>query len=276
MRAGLGDAVFDAAYAEGSALTVEQAAAVALAVEHPDLAAGSKRFTPAVSGRPIRVFVCLSTSGPAGRRARVSGTARRAGVAGAGPLARRGVAAARRGAAGVRCWSASPARRAASGSGGSRAGPAHGRGGGGDRAARARRAGTGAGAARRDLRPGQPTAGTGPGRVRYTVPADPASAAFLWQAKDVRVRLDLAGWSVDKTWAGDGPDESTPSRAAGVGAAHGAGRRTAVPRRQGRLAGDLHRRPRRRGTPGHRAGRADVGTDRRAGRAACSARPSAG
>jgi hypothetical protein len=51
----------------------------------------------------------------------------------------------------------------------------------------------------------------GPGRVRFTVPADPASAAFLWQAKDVRVRLDLAGWSVDKTWAGDGPDESTPA-----------------------------------------------------------------
>jgi predicted ATPase len=47
VRATLGDAVFDAAYAEGSALTVERAAAVALAVKHPDLAAGSKRFTPA-------------------------------------------------------------------------------------------------------------------------------------------------------------------------------------------------------------------------------------
>jgi hypothetical protein len=47
VRAVLGDAVFDSAYAEGSALSVERAAAVALAVEHPDLAAGSKRFTPA-------------------------------------------------------------------------------------------------------------------------------------------------------------------------------------------------------------------------------------
>jgi hypothetical protein len=43
----LGDTVFDSAYAEGSALSVEEAAAVALAVEHPDLAAGSKRFTAA-------------------------------------------------------------------------------------------------------------------------------------------------------------------------------------------------------------------------------------
>jgi predicted ATPase len=47
VRAALGDAAFDEAYAEGSALTVERAAAVALAVEHPDLAAGSRRFTPA-------------------------------------------------------------------------------------------------------------------------------------------------------------------------------------------------------------------------------------
>jgi len=43
----LGDTVFDSAYAEGTALSVEAAAAVALAVEHPDLVAGSKRFTPA-------------------------------------------------------------------------------------------------------------------------------------------------------------------------------------------------------------------------------------
>ena len=47
------------------------------------------------------------------------------------------------------------------------------------------------------------------GRVRFTVPVDPASAALPWQVKDVRVRLATAGWSVDKTWAGDGPDEST-------------------------------------------------------------------
>jgi hypothetical protein len=47
-----------------------------------------------------------------------------------------------------------------------------------------------------------------PGRVRFTVPVDPAAAALPWQIKDVRVRLATAGWSVDKTWAGDGPDES--------------------------------------------------------------------
>jgi predicted ATPase/class 3 adenylate cyclase len=44
VRAALGDAAFDAAYADGARLTLEQAAAVALAVEHPDLAAGSTRF----------------------------------------------------------------------------------------------------------------------------------------------------------------------------------------------------------------------------------------
>jgi len=44
-RAMLGDARFDAAYAAGASLTLEQAAAMALAVEHPDLAAGSKRFS---------------------------------------------------------------------------------------------------------------------------------------------------------------------------------------------------------------------------------------
>ena len=52
----------------------------------------------------------------------------------------------------------------------------------------------------------------GAGRVRFTVPADPAAAAYPWQVKDVRVRLATAGWAVDKTWAGDGPYES--SRAA--------------------------------------------------------------
>jgi hypothetical protein len=49
----------------------------------------------------------------------------------------------------------------------------------------------------------------GGGRVRFTVPADPAAAAYPWQVKDVRVRLATAGWSVDKTWAGDGPYESS-------------------------------------------------------------------
>jgi predicted ATPase len=47
VRAGLGDVEFDSAYAEGSAWSVERAAAMALAVEHPDLVAGSRRFTPA-------------------------------------------------------------------------------------------------------------------------------------------------------------------------------------------------------------------------------------
>lgn len=48
-----------------------------------------------------------------------------------------------------------------------------------------------------------------PGRVRYTVPVDPAAAALPWQVKDVRVRLATAGWTVDKTWAGTGPSESS-------------------------------------------------------------------
>ena len=55
----------------------------------------------------------------------------------------------------------------------------------------------------------------GPGYVRFVLPADPASASFPWLAKDVRVRLDTAGWAIDKTWAGDGPDaKSDPSRRA--------------------------------------------------------------
>jgi predicted ATPase/class 3 adenylate cyclase len=44
-RAVLGDVVFDAAYAEGATLTLEDAVAVALTVEHPDLAVGSDRFS---------------------------------------------------------------------------------------------------------------------------------------------------------------------------------------------------------------------------------------
>jgi hypothetical protein len=44
LRAVLGDAGFDAAYADGARLTLDQAAAIALAVEHPDLAADSTRF----------------------------------------------------------------------------------------------------------------------------------------------------------------------------------------------------------------------------------------
>ena len=44
VRATLGDSTFDAAYAEGGALTVEEAATLALAVDHPDMAVGSRRF----------------------------------------------------------------------------------------------------------------------------------------------------------------------------------------------------------------------------------------
>jgi predicted ATPase/class 3 adenylate cyclase len=44
LRAALGDMAFDTAYAEGTGLGLEAAAAAALAVEHPDLAAGSSRF----------------------------------------------------------------------------------------------------------------------------------------------------------------------------------------------------------------------------------------
>jgi predicted ATPase/class 3 adenylate cyclase len=50
VRAALGDATFDKAYAEGTALGLEEAAALALAVDHPDLAAGSTRFRDTVAG----------------------------------------------------------------------------------------------------------------------------------------------------------------------------------------------------------------------------------
>lgn len=44
VRSALGDAAFDAAYAEGGTLSLDEAVAVALKVEHPDLVAGSSRF----------------------------------------------------------------------------------------------------------------------------------------------------------------------------------------------------------------------------------------
>ncbi len=47
VRSELGDPAFDAAYAEGSRLSLEQAVTIALAVEHPDLAADSLRFSDA-------------------------------------------------------------------------------------------------------------------------------------------------------------------------------------------------------------------------------------
>ncbi|MFU8875533.1 ATP-binding protein [Micromonospora sp. SL4-19] len=48
LRQELGDAAFDAAYGEGGELALEDAAALALGVEHPDLAADSPRFTSPV------------------------------------------------------------------------------------------------------------------------------------------------------------------------------------------------------------------------------------
>ncbi|MBF9128647.1 adenylate/guanylate cyclase domain-containing protein, partial [Plantactinospora sp. S1510] len=56
LRAVIGDTAFDTAYAAGAELTLEEAAAVALEVDHPDLADGSIRFanveTPAPRPRP--------------------------------------------------------------------------------------------------------------------------------------------------------------------------------------------------------------------------------
>ena len=45
VRAVLGDAAFDAAYAEGTQLRLEEAVALALTIDHPDMAAGSVRFS---------------------------------------------------------------------------------------------------------------------------------------------------------------------------------------------------------------------------------------
>jgi predicted ATPase/class 3 adenylate cyclase len=44
LRAAIGDAAFDAGYAGGARLSLDKAAAIALTVEHPDLAADSARF----------------------------------------------------------------------------------------------------------------------------------------------------------------------------------------------------------------------------------------
>ncbi|MEO3777046.1 adenylate/guanylate cyclase domain-containing protein [Micromonospora sp. B11E3] len=51
LRGTLGDAAFDIAYGEGSELGLEEAAALALGVEHPDLGADSARFGAA--GAPV-------------------------------------------------------------------------------------------------------------------------------------------------------------------------------------------------------------------------------
>ncbi|MER6592652.1 hypothetical protein ABT214_12515, partial [Micromonospora purpureochromogenes] len=52
LRRVLGDAAFDAAYGEGGELGLEEAAALALAVEHPDLGADSIRFRTAGAAAP--------------------------------------------------------------------------------------------------------------------------------------------------------------------------------------------------------------------------------
>jgi predicted ATPase/class 3 adenylate cyclase len=46
LREDLGDVAFDAAYAHGGRLSLDEAVGLALAVEHPDLAVGSSRFSP--------------------------------------------------------------------------------------------------------------------------------------------------------------------------------------------------------------------------------------
>nr|WP_229067970.1 adenylate/guanylate cyclase domain-containing protein [Actinoplanes sp. DH11] len=50
LRAALGDAAFDEAYADGAGLGFDRIVAMALAVEHPDLEDGAARFANAVSG----------------------------------------------------------------------------------------------------------------------------------------------------------------------------------------------------------------------------------
>jgi hypothetical protein len=50
IRTALGDGVFDDLYGQGTALTLDEAVAIALAVDHPDLTAGSGRFARASRG----------------------------------------------------------------------------------------------------------------------------------------------------------------------------------------------------------------------------------
>jgi len=45
LRSSMGDADFDEAYAAGGALGLEESVALALTIEHPDLVAGSIRFS---------------------------------------------------------------------------------------------------------------------------------------------------------------------------------------------------------------------------------------
>jgi predicted ATPase/class 3 adenylate cyclase len=64
LREALGDSVFDAAYADGGDLSLADAAALALAVEHPDLAADSARFR---SGSPSPDVVNAPAAADAGQ-----------------------------------------------------------------------------------------------------------------------------------------------------------------------------------------------------------------
>ena len=76
----LGDAAFDAAYGEGAELGLEEAAALALTVEHPDLAAGSTRFSAVSTGPPSS-----SAASPSTRTAAVTDTGHASDTAGSGP-----------------------------------------------------------------------------------------------------------------------------------------------------------------------------------------------
>jgi hypothetical protein len=66
VRATLGDAAFDAAYAEGASLALEDATALALAVEHPDLVVGSTRFVDVPQSHLIEAFWLKGAGGGAG------------------------------------------------------------------------------------------------------------------------------------------------------------------------------------------------------------------
>ncbi|NIL41730.1 adenylate/guanylate cyclase domain-containing protein [Salinispora arenicola] len=64
VRETLGDVTFDGAYGEGAGWGMEEAAAVALGVEHPDLAAGSTRFAAGVAQPTIASPLGPATAHP--------------------------------------------------------------------------------------------------------------------------------------------------------------------------------------------------------------------
>ena len=124
VRGVLGDAVFDSAYAEGTALSVGEAAAVALRRRAPRPRRRIAPIHPRVNcwqrhlARPIRVFPCPWTSGPGGRRARGSAPS----WPGHGPVGPPRWCGRSWWRCSPRCWSGWPARRAGSGSAGRTAG----------------------------------------------------------------------------------------------------------------------------------------------------------